>query len=272
MATTILLPPVTAVRMVWALTGAFSTDEHSKQSAVLVEAALKDLKQRAESDEKERQYVVSAIATMDASRRSLDVVYKGRELNFSENAKLREAYLKSVQENLEFGKKARDFIKSLPSMTIATAGSVTVAQALGLKGLTLWGIGLVLAALGYLVNLAIVRSMRKRTQRLYVEQDYERNLYYDQYVTRVMLTLTSLYLDLDRIHKNIFGQTYPVEASGVGDIIAEMLHGVRPTFCQYIHKHMSEGKITPELWSRCEAGSAIAISSCLHWLGEGGGT
>jgi len=105
MSQTFLLPPVSAVRMVCARTGIFSKDEHSKISAVLTESALKSIRDRAEADDKERKYVNSAIATMDATLRNLDVIYKGRELNFEENEKLRKVYLDSVKENLEFGKK-----------------------------------------------------------------------------------------------------------------------------------------------------------------------
>lgn len=270
MSTTMLLPPVSAVRIVWALTGAFSNDEHSKQSAVLTEAALKDIKERAKADDNEKKYVISAIATMYASRRSLDTVYKGRELNFEENEKLRSAYLDSVKENLAFGEKARDFLKSLPSMTIGAAGGVTVAQALDVSDISLWGIGLLLAATGYLVNLLFVRRAREKTQLLYVIQDYERSLYYDQYVVRVSVILTSLYLDLDRIHKNVFGQSYPVDSTEVNAIVEEMLRGVRPTFCQYVHKHIREKKITPALWPVCETGSSEGITKCPHWEGRAG--
>ena len=98
MSTTTLLPPATAVRMVWAFTGGFSNDAHSKQSTVLIQAALKDIKERAQADADEEKYVISSIATMDASRRSLDTIYKGRQLNFEENETLRSAYLDSVKE------------------------------------------------------------------------------------------------------------------------------------------------------------------------------
>jgi len=258
--------------MVWAMTGAFSGDERSKQSTVLVEAALKDIKERVSGHRvsdgkvrKEEKYVVSTIATMEASRRSLDIVYKGRQLNFEENEKLRSAYLDSVKESLDFGKKAKDFIKSLPTMTIGAAGGVTVAQAFSISGIQLWAIGLGLAAFGYIVNLLFVRRARKQTQMLYVAQDYERDLYYDQYVTRVSIILTSLYLDLDRIHKNVFGQTYPVDSAGVSQIIEELLRGVRPTLCSYVHKHMKAKKITPELWSMCESGVEDAVRNCPYW-------
>ena len=271
MSQTFLLPPVSAVRMIWARTGMFSNDTDSKNLAALTEAALKNIKDRAEADDKERKYVDCAIATMDATLRSLDIIHKGRTLNFEENEKLRKASLDQIKENLEFGKNTRDFLKSLPAMVIGGAGGFTVAQhfqdKLGISDITLWAIGLALASIGYIVNLGVVRLMRKRKQMLYIAQDYERNVYYDQYVTRVATTLTSLYLDLDRIHKNVFEQSYSVGVE-VSYIIEEMLKGVRPTFCEYIHKHIMEKRIKPELWALCETGKVGAVEKCPYWEGK----
>ena len=266
MATTKLPPPIVAVRLAWARTSGFSDDEHSMRSAVLAEANMKDIKDRAKGNADEEQYVHSSIAAMDASLRSLDTIYKGRQLNFEENEKLRSSYLDSLKENLEFGNKAKDFLKSLPSMTVASAGGVTVAQMLNISGMTLWLVGLILAALGYWINLLIVRLVRKKKQMYYVQQDYERDLYYDQYISRVTTTLMALYLDIDRIHKSVFNDTYQMDKQ-IDDIINEMLQGVRPTYCKYVHKHMREKKITADLWSLCESGHEEGITMCPHWEG-----
>ncbi len=268
MSATSLLPPFSAVRMAWALTGAFSNDEHSKHSAVLVESWLKDIKQLAEKQSAEKEYVFNTIACMESSLRSLDTAYKGRQLNFEENEKLRSTYLESIKENLEFGKKAQDFLKSLPSMSIGAAGGVTVAKALGASSISLWCIGIGLAALGYVVNLWFVRRTRKQRQLLYISQDYERDLYYDHYISRVSLILTSLYLDIDRIHKKVFDQPYPVEAESASEIIVDLLKGVRPTLCKFVHKHMREKKVTPELWSSCETGNLEVVEGCPLWEGK----
>lgn len=267
MSQTFLLPPVSAVRMVWARTGMFSDDEHSKIAAVLTEAALKNIRKRAEADDKERKYVNSAIATMDATLRSLDIIHKGRTINFKENAKLRKASLDQIKENLEFGKNTEDFLKSLPAMVIGGAGGITVAEYFKDCGINVWAIGLAFASIGYIVNLGVVRLMRKRKQMIYIAQDYDRNIYYDQYITRVATILTSLYLDLDRIHKNVFEQSYSVDVE-VSYIIEEMLKGVRPTFCKHIHKHIREKKIEPELWTLCETGKERAVKECPHWKDE----
>ena len=273
MAKTALLPTVTAVRMTWAMTGRFSDDETSKSMAAYVEDALKHIEDQALAhgvSPEEKSYVTSAVATMKASLRSLDTVYKGRTLNFEENEKLRAAYLDSVKESLNFGSKAQDFLKSLPTMTIGAAGGVTVAQSVGLSGTGLWAVGLLLAALGYVVNLWFVALARRRTQMLYVTQDYERGLYYEQYVRRVSEILLGLFLDLERIHRRAFQENSEADVSpaAVDKIVKDILAGVRPTFCRYTHKHMRENRITPELWTLCESGNLDAVSMCPLWEGQ----
>ena len=270
MAKTALLPTVTAVRMVWAMTGKFSDDEASKTIATYVEDGLKNIEDQASGlGPEEKSYVTSAVATMKASLRSLDTAYKGRELNFDENEKLRTTYLDSVKESLSFGSKAQDFLKSLPTMTIGAAGGVTVAQAIGISGIKLWGVGLVLAALGYLVNLWFVGRARRQTQMLYVSQDYERGLYYEQYLSRVTDIMRGLFLDLERIHKRVFTENYETDTNPttITKIINDILAGVHSTFCTYAHKHMADKTVTPELWARCESGNAQAVRMCPKWEG-----
>ncbi len=267
---TSILPPLSAIRIVWALTGAFSNDDHSKHAAMLVEERLKNIGERVakEPDPKEQEYVLSAIACIEATVRSLDTIYKGRELNFKENEELRKVYLESIKGNLEFGESAREFLKTLPGLSIGGAGGLTLASALNISGITLWGIGITLAAVGYALNALIVQNARKQRQLLYVGQDYDRDLYYDRYISQVSLILTSLYLDLDRIHKNVFGQAYPIsDLSSAKAIVEDFLKGVRPSLCPHVHKHMHEKTITPQIWSRCEAGGKEAMEGCDLWEG-----
>jgi hypothetical protein len=254
--------------MAWALTGAFSNDDHSKHSAVLVESRLKDIKDLTEKkgSTEEKEYVPNAMALIESSVRSLDTVYKGRELNFQENEKLRSAYLDSITETVEFGKKSQDFLKSLPSVSIGAAGGVTVGSALGLSEIHLWAIGIVLGAAGYIINLGFVRRARRQRQLLYLAQDYERSLYYDQYITRISAILTALYLDIERLHKKVFGEPYhETEAASPGEAVSDLINSVRPTFCKFVHKHMLQKKITPELWALCETGGSQAVQTCPLW-------
>jgi len=198
--------------------------------------------------------------------RTLDTIYKGRELNFTENEELRSVYLDSIKDNLEFGKSTKDFFKSLPTMTVTTAaGTVSVSQIF--EGLPSWSlvlIGLSAAGVGYLINLWIVRLMRKEKQRQYLEQDFERNLYYEQYINRVRVALTSLYYDIDRIHKNVFNSSYALDDS-TEKVVEEVLKGAAPTMCKKVYDHMKSGKITPNLWVLCEVGGERAEKQCPLW-------
>ena len=257
---TTLLSPESAVQVVWAMTGAYAKEDSSKLISKEAEADLKQIKEQADKNNsaEEKQYMTAVMAAIDASRRSIEIVYKGRELNFEENEKLRDTYLESVKESLEFGKNAKDFFKSLPTMTIGAAGGVTVAEALGVEGVQLWAIGLLLAGVGYFVRLA-----RKRRQYLYIKQDYERNLYYCQYISRVKMILTTLYQDLNRIHKRIFGDNY---SNLTGDeIYTSLLSGVDSKPCPYVHKHWKQKVINPDIWTFCESGVDEAVKSCPFW-------
>jgi len=121
--TTKLLPPFTGVRLAWAIASKFSKDDDTKLSATIAEEALKSIKSQAPQDPKEDEYIGGASATIEASLRGLDIVYKGRQLNFEENDKLRKAFMENAKENIEFGTKTRDYLKSLPTMAITGAGT-----------------------------------------------------------------------------------------------------------------------------------------------------
>jgi hypothetical protein len=272
--TTTLLPPFTGVRLAWAIAARFSKEEQTQLSADISEQVLKSIQDQAASDPKENQYVREAVATIEASLRGLDIVYKGRQLNFEENEKLRKAFMENAKENIEFGTKARDYLKSLPTMAITGAGTAIPFGNLVASWFSvpseyttafLWAFGLGAAGAGHLIYTGVIRAMRKETQMHYVQQDYERNLYYEQYVSRVSAILTSLYLDLDRIHRNVFGDPYPVSEGDAASIVADVLKGVRPTMCKYAHKHI-EKIITPALWALCESGGDPA-KQCVHWEG-----
>lgn len=266
---TSLLPPLSAVRMAWALTGAFAKDDSSKRAAQAVENRMEyiiDRAEKANTTKKEKEYVLNAIIGIKASMRSLETAYKGRNLNFQENEKLREVYLESVREGFDYGKKAKDFLTSLPGTSIGGAGGITLASLLGAaRPVVLWGVAIALAGVGFFVNVVIVQYCRKRKQSLYVAQDYDRDLYYEHYISQVSLILTSLYSDVDRIHRNVFGQEYPAKTDAPANIVADLLKGVSPPLCKFVHKHMRQKKITPRLWSLCEAGSEAAKKECPLW-------
>jgi len=270
---TTLFPPFTAIRIAWAITGKFTKEEESKLSAAIAEDNLKEIKNRAAAiGSKEQQYIDGAISTTLSTLRSLEIVLKGRNLNFDENQKVKDIYLENIKDNITFGNTVKDFFKSLPTMSITTGiGTISVTQLLDkLSGgktdsITWVFIALACAGAGYLINLAVKRAMREKIQLQYISQDYERNIYFEQYINRIQIILTSLYEDIDRIHTNIFGNPYPEKRKSY-EITDDLLRGVRSTMCEFVHKHMKEKVITPDLWPICEAGGKIT-KQCKLWEG-----
>jgi len=265
MAYTKLLPPTTAVRLLWARTGIFSDDQRSNSSAVVAESDLNSIKARAETDEQEKLYVPEVLATLNAAFRNLDIIHKKREMNFQENQSLRASFLESTKEALDFGNKARDAVKSIPAMVIGgSAGTLTLVETLGLSTSNRWLAGLLCAGIGYLVNILIVRKTREAKMKMFVMQDYERGVYFDQYFRRVSSSLLSLYSEIDQLHKNTFNVSYPMNKSPA-EIVDDILKGLRPTYCKHVHRHIREKIITHELWPICETGKKEAVESCPNW-------
>jgi hypothetical protein len=181
--------------------------------------------------------------------------------------------MENVQDSIQFGSKAKDYLKTLPTIAIAgpgVAGTLgpSIAAYFGVvevnQSLFLWGFGALTAGLGYLIHAYFVYRGRKRSQMLYVEQDYERNLYYDQYLARVVATLTGLYQDIDRIHEQTFSAYYPIKNGNAQRVVEDLLKGVRPTMCKYVNEHMRKGLVTPEVWTLCEVGEPPS-AKCPHW-------
>jgi hypothetical protein len=272
MAETKYLPPSSAVQMVWAITGLFSKDKSSKNYAISTEATLKDIIGQAQRDpdEKQRCYVNRATVAMRASLRSLATIYKGRELNFEENEKLRVAYLDAVKENIEFGSKAKDIIKSLPSITIGTAGGLTLNEfVLNYSDNYFFIIFFALLGAfgGYLFYFAVVLLSREKKLKLYVKQDYERDLYFDLYLNQVNKQLLSLYDNSNKIHEKVFGKIYQEGNDEPKKVIERILDGMKVKHCGYMHKHMKGNKIKPDLWTLCEVGNNNASEErCKYYI------
>lgn len=262
---TSVLPPSTAVQITWALTGDFSDDPKSQENAKMSEVKLKEMiRQGMEKGEKDKAYIATIVPVLDAVRRSLEVVHKGRQLNFKENEVLRSSSLDAIKNSIEFGTSSRDFLKALPTMTIAgSGGTIAIGQLLGISGASLWLVGLLFAGIGYFLNLWVVKANRTRKQQYYITQDYERSLYYEQYIARVTIILSALYAELEGIHKSVFGARFG-EKEGK-EFVEKMLLGVTPIYCPYIHKHIRAKIVTIDEWAICEAGSQKAKEACLHW-------
>jgi hypothetical protein len=267
--TTTLLPPPIAVKIAWALTGNFSKEQSKDIAAEAIKSLHDTIDEANKASDAEKNYVKNTADEIQGTMRTLDTIYKGRELNLTENDKLRNVTLDNIEKDAKFGQSAQDFIKSLPAMAFTTgAGTITLDQALksfALPAWTTWMIGLVFAGLGYGANVLYTRRSLKKKQLLYIRQDYERDKYYEQYISRVKTALVHLYIDIDRLHKNYFGQKYPLaDKEDANTVVEGILEGALPTVCEYAYEHLNEGLITPDMWAKCETG-AKSTDDCKLW-------
>ena len=262
---TSVLPPSAAVQIVWALTGDFSNDTKSQENAMVAETRLKEIiRKEKEKGGKDSEYILSITPMLDASRRSLEIVHKGRQLNFKDSETLRLSSLGAIKASLEFGTKTEDFLKALPTMTLAgSGGAIAIAELVDLSKASLWLVGLLFAAVGYFINLWIVSKSRTQKQQHYITQDYERSLYFEQYMSRVTIILSALYVELDSVHNDVFGSYFGSD-DGKG-FVKSLLLGVTPEYCKYIHEHIRDKKVTIDEWAICEAGSLKARETCPFW-------
>ena len=328
-----LLPPITAVQIVWALTGLFSKEKPTQDSAPssnkdknpgntnidkdkkenkkaeedkrataskemqlqfptpLIAKSLEDIRSRAKCDQ-ENLYLDRVMAAMDATLRTLNTIYKGRNLNFDENNELRTAYLESMKESIDYGSRLKDILTGLPTTSVGAAGGVTFAESLlrdsenaisnvnaiapvsnsasSAPPIQYWLIVLGFAALGFLAGWVFVWLRGRRTQRLFVRRDYERKLYFCLYLWRVHAVFASLYDDVCRIYKDVFGEPYPEEKDKQEkETIYKILEPMWPNLCDCVPRHMINGKIKPELWPLCETGNPKMIREhCKVWKKE----
>jgi hypothetical protein len=258
----------------------------------LTDKALEDMKIRAKND-KENKYVDRVLAAMNASLRSIHTIYKGRNLNFDENEELRAAYLKSMKESIDYGFRVKDILKSLPTASIGAAGGLTLTSIMdGFKtevsnepvnGTNILSfVNKVLsnvafrkfllvttfAVLGFFVGWVFIWWRGRKTWKLYVIRDYERNLYFRLYLRQVTTILESLYESVCQIYLETFGETCPEEEKGK-EMIGDMMKGMKPNLCKCVDRHMRENKITANQWAMCETGDMDIIKRrCPVWKKE----
>lgn len=270
---TLLLPPELGTRIAWKITGIHSQSEAERSDSEDAKKMLTEIEGRGQSstDAREKVYVSCAVGLIRASERTLEMIISNRNLNFQEEDELIQRNADIINDISKFSANLQSVIPRLGSVAVVgAAGGLTVTQFFSniLKDLPPYFVPLVItvaAGLGYLIHEGIiVPFVNRRLQDNKVRADYSRNMYFDQYVERTKYALRSLYDALERCHEKNFMQKYDTVAD-TAKVVDSILYGVPSTSCKYVHKHMKEGKITPNLWPMCETGEES--STCPLWEG-----
>jgi hypothetical protein len=207
---TMYLPPEVAVKIAWELSGQYSSNPIERNIAHSTNEKLRALGERVSRlnpNSKEAQYVSAALALIGATERTLQTTISGRDLNMKEEDQLREESQKNILYFSQFSSNLQSIIPRIGSMTIVGAGggiAVTELFEQVLQELPDYVLPLTIAfaaAVGYLLHgLVVVPIVKRKLQRDKIQADYNRDLYYTQYVNRAKETLKDLYMSLERLH------------------------------------------------------------------------
>jgi hypothetical protein len=263
-----ILPPFLAVGITWTLTGKWSENAEFKIKAAEEEDRLKDFVKRARDsgDVKELSYVEGAVSAINIGLRNLAIIFELRKKNFEELESLRDAQLSVVQEFQTLTSSWQSLGPRLGAVGIGGVLGGSLSTVLGnLPG----GVNAAISIGGmiffYLLHGVVVVPMVKYFKmKDIMKRDYDRNLYYGQYLERSKLVLYSTYQDLERLHTSTFGRPYDETVKVSVDSLAEsIIAGAKSTMCEHVHKHMVRGIITADLWSMCETGDGK--EDCRYW-------
>jgi hypothetical protein len=261
-----ILPPFLAVDITWTLTGKWSENAESRSKAADEEDRLKDFVQRARNsgDVKELSYVEGAVSAINHGLRNLAIIAELRKKNFQEVDRLRDAQLSVIEH---FQTLTASWQSLGPRLGAAGIGGVlggSLSTVLGnLPGEVNAAISIGGMIFFYLLHGVVVVPIVKRFKmKDIMKRDYDRNLYYDQYLERSKLALRSTYRDLQRLHTSIFARPYD-ETANEDSLVESWIAGAKPTMCEHVHNHMAQGIITADLWSMCETGDGK--ENCRYW-------
>jgi hypothetical protein len=263
-----LLPPISAVYLVWGTTRKFAESSNSDSFEAVIKPYFEDLIREAGTNDLEKSYLSQAYPLLMASMRNVIIIYKGRQLNYSENKSIRETYLESVKNELNITNQVKEVLKSLPAITIGGVSGIVIAESSlktdeNVKQLLF---ALIFAALGYLARFFYARYTTKLKQLNFIRQDYEITNYYVHYLFRMEEVMLNLYHRLESLHEKIFDQKYDGSEKSA-EAVKEMFLEIHPRYCPLLSKHIYTKKVNQNRWQMCEVGLPLS-AKCKYYKEE----
>ena len=273
-----LLDPLTAVRLVWAITDGFPKSRllKKKEEADLKEPdtppsnllhysninadeaniILKTIITESEKNIQEKEYIKKSVIAMRAALRNLGTLYSGRELNFRENDDLRQAYIASITDSITLSNDFKKWSEGLPAALLSGLAGLGVSyffkEFIGLPfGAADYLLFILLfAILGYIIAWMIMKYGYSQKFKGLMQQELERNIYYEQYLYRVHGQLQNLFAELTTIHEEVFHKPYSPHAESEGKTaITGMITALCPTACQNIMYCSRERGTNKDHWA-----------------------
>ena len=212
---------------------------------------------------------------MRATLRNLRTIYSGRELDFKENNILRTAYLDSLAENIKFGNNVKDYIITLPTTIIAILTglglSLAATDVLGVPINAFHVVVIVVLSgiLGYLLFWFLMNRSYKLHNSGLMLQEFERDVYFEQYLYRAREQLRILHQQLHEIREEVFStdnanrddleaknkarERAKKKAESEAEQLKCLLNALFPDYCEHVTECLRKS-FQPAIWGICDTG------------------
>ena len=269
------LPPVlpeTAVGFAWALTLSLSSNEEARAKGGDVTDRMKLIRAGADraamadpAKRRDFQYVDGTYTAIESALRSLTTIVQGRDKNFDEVDKLMQTQIEKIEA---IDKVSADAQSAVPRIFATGGGFSARFVILSFLGISfspavMAALGAIAASVSYAIyQILVVPRLRERTQKVMIDADYRRNIYFRQYVSKCQAALGSLCGDVLGIYRAIYDESYDArfdDPAKIRELVGTVMSGeaVLPKWCKYIHRHYHSDEITPDLWSTCESAEGV---------------
>lgn len=284
-----IVPPILPEEVpnfAWGLTHENSEEEGAKDRAEKIRTRIKQIKtdvyekakskKASEREKADRRYLDNVLAAMDSCERTLLTIIRGRNLNFNETDRLME----TEKKNAEAASRVMLNFQSALPRAFATgggaAGMVIVNFILEMFKIEIPDIVIASAAVvaaGVVFGIhewMFVPRARRRAQLEIIKNDYRRNKYFRDYLSRSRSSLNALFSEVLNVHERVYGKKYcKTKYDNLDErekVVMNAMGGSKALYgkqCPKIHKHYQKNKITPDEWSTCESGQDY--EKCKKW-------
>jgi len=209
---------------------------------------------------KEKEYVNSVFIAIESTYRSLATIANGRNNNYREINAIREQQVKNMQS---FSSLIPTLQSTIPRLAEMTVGGIAAGALVGpffqrilpSLGDSAFQISVALGAVIFwgVAELWLNPWLANRELKKVIRLDYDKDLYYQQYLKRSKNALSSLYEQIEDLHEKIFGIRYK-DNINAGNEVNDLMVGLDTTMCENISKCIDNNKVTPDNWAVCESG------------------
>lgn len=266
--------PRQVVQFAWGL-----TIEHS--SARDVDLQAKEIRDRMDEiksnvykteDKKDILYIDNIYPAIANCVRTLLIIIRGRNTNFEETDSLSRMYIKNIESISRFTLDLQSAVGRITTMTFG-GSSVGVILAYFFPNLPAFFLPFAVAtaaAGAYALHELIIKPInRGMIEKVKIQNDYKRNLYYQQYVRRSKIALTAVFEEALYLYEEIYKDKYDKKYDNKANrekFIENMMKSLEFKFtCEYIHDCYADKifLINKERWETCESGEGC--EKCDEW-------